>query len=125
MIVYIFLKDNISNGNVSDVLVKHYMLSFNTSESCMAFVGGMGRLRRLGMWSEYGTGETSETGETSGTSETSGTGGRGENVNIGGEGVVIQNKFVLLRLIKAELSVTKKNDPTFLKTLSYLACEAY
>ena len=25
-----FLKDNISNGNVSDVLVKHYMLSFNT-----------------------------------------------------------------------------------------------
>ena len=48
MIVYIFLKDNISNGNVSDVLVKHYMLSFNTSESCIAFVGGMGRLRGLG-----------------------------------------------------------------------------
>lgn len=43
-----FLKDN--NGNVSDVLVKHYMLSFNTSESCMAFVGGMGR---LGMWDKW------------------------------------------------------------------------
>ena len=57
MIVYIFLKDNISNGNVSDVLVKHYMLSFNTSESCIAFVGGMGRLRGLGMvgqlWDEW------------------------------------------------------------------------
>ena len=43
-----FLKDN--NGNVSDVLVKHYLLSFNTSESCMAFVGGMGR---LGMWDKW------------------------------------------------------------------------
>ena len=48
------------------------------------------------MWGECGTGETSGTGE------------RGENVNIGGEGVVIQNKFVLLPLVKAELSVTKK-----------------
>ena len=42
MIVYIFLKDN--NGNVSDVLVKHYMLNINTK----AIVGGMGRLRGLG-----------------------------------------------------------------------------
>lgn len=53
--------------------------------------------------------------------------------------MVIQNKFVLLPLVKAELSVTKKielsvtekaelsikNDSTFLKTLSYMACEAY
>ena len=63
--------------------------------------------------------------------------------------MVIQNKFVLLPLVKAKLSVTKKtelsvtkktelsvtektelsvtekNDPTFLKTLPYLACEAY
>ena len=82
-----------------------------------------------------------ECGGECGTSETSGTGERGENVNIGGEGVVIQNKFVLLPLVKAKLSVTKKaklsvtkktelsviekNDSTFLKTLSYLACEAY
>ena len=55
--------------------------------------------------------------------------------------MVIKNKFVLLPLVKAKLSVTKKaklsvtkktelsviekNDSTFLKTLSYLACEAY
>lgn len=47
--------------------------------------------------------------------------------------MVIQNKFVLLPLVKAKLSVTKKaelsviekNDSTFLKTLSYLACEAH
>ena len=45
MIVYIFLKDNISNGNVSDVLVKHYMLNINTE----AIVGLMGGLGRLGM----------------------------------------------------------------------------
>ena len=53
--------------------------------------------------------ETGGTGETSGTSGTGETGGRCENVNIGGEGMVIQNKFVLLPLVKAELSVTEKS----------------
>lgn len=57
---------------------------------------------------------------TSETSGTSGTGERGENVNIGGEGVVIQNKFVLLPLVKAELSVTKKNKLSVTKKLNYL-----
>ena len=46
MIVYIFLKDN--NGNVSDVLVKHYMLNINT-KAIVGLVGGMGRLGGLGM----------------------------------------------------------------------------
>ena len=46
MIVYIFLKDN--NGNVSDVLVKHYMLNINT-EAIVGLMGGLGRLGRLGM----------------------------------------------------------------------------
>lgn len=50
MIVYIFLKDN---RNVSDVLVKHYMLNINTKaivgvRAARAIVGGMGRLRGLG-----------------------------------------------------------------------------
>ena len=56
---------------------------------------------------------------TSETSETGGTGERGENVNIGGEGVVIQNKFVLLPLVKAELSITKKTKLSVTKKLSY------
>ena len=56
-----------------------------------------------------GTGETSGTGGTGETNRTSGTSGRCENVNISGEGVVIKNKFVLLPLVKAELSVTKKS----------------
>jgi len=72
LIAYIFFKDNISNGNVSDVLVKHYMLSFNTKAIVgvmgvraarakmwdwwdeWAIVGGMGRLRGLGLVRQVG-----------------------------------------------------------------------
>ena len=80
------------------------------------------------MESDCGTSEKAErngTGETSGTGGTSETGGRCENVNISGKGVVIKNKFVLLPLVKAELSVTelsvtKKAELSITKKLNYL-----